>query len=64
LYLLALSKLELKAGEVLALEDSAVGVQAAKRAGLCCYAIPSSLSLGQDLGAADRSFKSAEELLV
>ncbi|WP_184962978.1 HAD family hydrolase [Nonomuraea endophytica] len=52
LYLLALRRCGLRAEEVLALEDSEVGVAAARAAGLRCVAVPSAAGRHADLGAA------------
>jgi len=53
LYLLALRGLGLKAESCLAIEDSALGVRAAKRAGLTCAALRNGANDAQDLSAAD-----------
>ena len=61
LYLLALEKLGVAAGEAIAFEDSPNGVLAAKRAGLFCIAIPNPLTRDLPLGLADRRLSSLEE---
>jgi HAD superfamily hydrolase (TIGR01509 family) len=61
IYLLACERLGVDPSEALALEDSASGVQAAKRAGLTCIAVP--LFAETDVSAADRVIDSLEELL-
>lgn len=53
LYLLALRGLGLKAEECIAIEDSAFGVRAAKRAGLTCAALRNGANQAQDLSEAD-----------
>ncbi|HYL71371.1 MAG TPA: HAD-IA family hydrolase [Candidatus Dormibacteraeota bacterium] len=53
IYRLALAQLGVRADEAMAFEDSMIGVQAAKAAGLVTVAVPSSWTAGQDLAAAD-----------
>ena len=53
IYRLALEQLGVCADEAVAFEDSMIGVQAAKAAGLFTVAVPSSWTAGQDLAAAD-----------
>jgi len=53
IYLLALRRLGLTAGQAVAFEDSAIGVTAAKAAGLLTVATPSDWTRGQDFKAAD-----------
>jgi HAD superfamily hydrolase (TIGR01509 family) len=57
-YLLALERLGLRAGEALAVEDSQAGMTAAQAAGLFCVVVPSELTAGQDLSAAQQRFAS------
>ncbi len=52
LYLEALARLELSAGDVVAVEDSANGVRAAVDAGLRCIAMPNPVTTRHDLSAA------------
>ena len=52
-YLTALQRLGSAAGEALAIEDTAVSVMAAKRAGLQVVATPGAISGGQDFWQAD-----------
>jgi beta-phosphoglucomutase-like phosphatase (HAD superfamily) len=52
-YLAVLECLRLEAGAVLAIEDSAPGVAAAKSAGLRCVAVPSHMTSGSDFSGAD-----------
>jgi HAD superfamily hydrolase (TIGR01509 family) len=53
LYLAALDCLGVAPDDAVAVEDSGVGVQAAKAAGLYCVAVPSSLTAGHDFSGAD-----------
>ena len=61
LYLLALEKLDVGAGEAIAFEDSPNGILAAKRAGIFCIAVPNPLTERLSLDQADRRLKSLEE---
>ena len=61
LYLLALEKLGVAADEAIAFEDSPPGIEAAKRAGLYCIAVPNSLTRDLPLDQADRCLSSLEE---
>lgn len=53
IYELALSELGIEASQAIAFEDSAIGLQAAKAAGLFTVATPSPWTLTQDFAAAD-----------
>jgi HAD superfamily hydrolase (TIGR01509 family) len=53
IYLLALARLGITARRAVAFEDSAIGVAAAKAAGLLTVATPSDWTRGQDFAAAD-----------
>jgi HAD superfamily hydrolase (TIGR01509 family) len=53
IYLLALGRLGITARSAVAFEDSAIGVAAAKAAGLLTIATPSDWTRGQDFAAAD-----------
>jgi HAD superfamily hydrolase (TIGR01509 family) len=53
IYLLALRRLRVTAGSAVAFEDSAIGVAAAKAAGLLTVATPSDWTRGEDFAAAD-----------
>lgn len=53
LYLEALEKLGLSAGEAIAFEDSLNGVRAAKAAGLVCVAVPNPVTVSLALDEAD-----------
>jgi HAD superfamily hydrolase (TIGR01509 family) len=61
LYRLALKRANLSAPSVLAFEDSAHGVQAAKRAGLACVAVPSEVGSRASVTAADLVLDSLTE---
>jgi len=52
-YLAVLDCLGVAPGDAVAVEDSGVGVEAAKVAGLYCVAVPSSLTSGHDFRRAD-----------
>ena len=61
-YHLALERLGVTAENAVAFEDSPKGIEAAKRAGLCCIAIPNPMTRGLDLGMADRVVGSLAEV--
>lgn len=61
LYLAALRDLGVGAAEAIALEDSANGLLAAKRAGLYCVAVPNALTRDLPLDAADMILESLAE---
>ena len=61
-YRLALDRLGLQPDAAIAIEDSQAGLTAAKAAGLYCLVVPSELTEGQDLRAADRRFTSLHEV--
>jgi beta-phosphoglucomutase-like phosphatase (HAD superfamily) len=52
-YLECLQELGLKASDVVAIEDTPFGVEAAKAAGICTVATPGEMAAGQDFSAAD-----------
>ncbi len=62
LYLAVLDCLDVAPGEAVAVEDSGVGVEAAKSAGLYCVAVPSSLTSGHDFSRADLVLRSLSDL--
>jgi HAD superfamily hydrolase (TIGR01509 family) len=62
LYLAALSCLGVVAAAAVAVEDSGVGVAAAKAAGLRCVAVPCPLTAGHDFGSADLVLGSLAEM--
>jgi HAD superfamily hydrolase (TIGR01509 family) len=63
-YLLALEKFGVDAARVVALEDSARGVAAAKAAGLFCVAVPHQVTVHTDLSQADLVVHSLAHLEV
>ncbi len=62
LYLAVLDCLGVVPSEAMAVEDSGVGVAAAKSAGLYCVAVPSALTAGHDFGRADLILRSLADL--
>lgn len=58
IFLKAAEKLGMEASECLVLEDAPKGVEAAKAAGMTCFAIPSKETKGQNFGGADRVLNS------
>jgi HAD superfamily hydrolase (TIGR01509 family) len=58
IYRLALQRLGVGANEVVAFEDSMIGIHAAKSAGVFTIAVPSSWTASQDLAAADLTLSS------
>jgi putative hydrolase of the HAD superfamily len=62
LYLEALRRLDVSAGEALALEDSHHGSIAARRAGLRCIAVPGPMTRTQDFAHVDRRLESLAEV--
>lgn len=62
LYLSVLAGLGVKAEEAIALEDSPIGVTAAKRAGLFCVAVPNELTRRLPLDHADLHLNSLADL--
>jgi len=61
LYLAAVAALGGAPGDALAIEDSANGITAAKRAGLVCVAVPTDVTRGLALDHADLRLASLEE---
>lgn len=61
-YHLALDRLGAAASRAIAFEDSPKGIEAAKRAGLFCVAIPNGMTRGLDLAEADLIFDSLAEI--
>ena len=64
IYLEALRRVGVSPGEALAIEDSALGLRAAKRAGLACAAFRNGSNDAQDFSAADFELRSLPELLA
>ena len=62
LYLTVLRRLGIQADEAIALEDSPLGIQAAKSAGLFCVAVPNPLTRQLSLHQADYQVESLTEL--
>lgn len=60
LYLNVLAELGVQAEEALVIEDSPIGVTAAKRAGLYCIVVPNDLTRQMSLGHADRQLDTLE----
>jgi beta-phosphoglucomutase-like phosphatase (HAD superfamily) len=63
IYLLCAKKLDLKPHECLAIEDTMYGLQAAKDAGMICYAVPNQYSKSQDFSRADKILDSLNDLI-
>lgn len=61
MYSLAAKRIGLPPEDCFSFEDTMYGLQAAKGAGLTCYAIPQEYSLTQDFSLADKTFKSLKE---
>lgn len=59
-YLIALNKLNIKSENAIAIEDSPVGIAAAKEANLFCIAVPCSMTKDLDLSKADLKISSLE----
>ena len=62
-YRSALECLGIDAAKALVLEDSPAGIEAAKAAGLTCYAVPNGELAGADFSAADRIFGSLNDVI-
>jgi HAD superfamily hydrolase (TIGR01509 family) len=62
IYLNALQALEVSASEAIALEDSLIGVRAARRAGIFCIAVPNPLIRGATFDEANFHLQSLEEM--
>ena len=63
IYLLAAEKIGLKPEECLAFEDTQYGLQAAKDAGIACFAVPNEYSAKQDFSRADKILSSLNEAI-
>ncbi|MDD4531146.1 MAG: HAD family phosphatase [Candidatus Pacebacteria bacterium] len=63
IYLLAAEKIGLKPEECLAFEDTQYGLQAAKDAGIACFAVPNEYSEKQDFSRADKVLSSLKEAI-
>lgn len=64
LYLDVLAELEVRAEEAIVIEDSPIGVTAAKRAGLYCVAVPNDLTRQMTLDHADRQLVTLEGITL
>jgi HAD superfamily hydrolase (TIGR01509 family) len=62
LYLAVCECLGVAPADAVAVEDSAVGVAAAKAAGLYCVAVPSPMTAGHDFSRADRVLRSLADV--
>jgi beta-phosphoglucomutase-like phosphatase (HAD superfamily) len=62
LYRTALQRLDVRAEEAIALEDSTNGIRAAKAAGLYCVVVPNLLTADLDLTEADLRLLSLEAM--
>ena len=58
IYLFAAKKIKVKPQECVAIEDTEVGIKAAKAAGMKCIAVPHEFSRKQDFSLADKVIKS------
>jgi len=63
-YLITAEKLGIKAKECVVIEDSVVGVEAAKRAGMKCIVIPNRYTKNQDFSKADLVVNSANKINI
>lgn len=61
-YLITAQKLKVEPAECLVIEDSSVGLEAAKRAGMKCFVIPTAYTKNQDFSQADYIAKNANDL--
>jgi HAD superfamily hydrolase (TIGR01509 family) len=62
LYLSVLRELDVRADEAIALEDSPIGIRAAKEAGIYCVAVPNQLTSQLTLNQADLQLDSLAEM--
>jgi len=63
-YLVTAKKLGVEPAECVVIEDSGVGLEAAKAAGMKCIAIPNEYTRDHDFSQADLVFKSASEVTL
>ena len=63
-YVLTAQKLNVNPEDCIAIEDSSVGVEAAKRAGMKCIAIPHGHTQKQDFRQADLVVDSADKITI
>ena len=64
LYTMAVHRLGVEACNALAIEDSAVGMTAAKAAGLHCVVVPNPMTRGMDFGLADIRLESLADVAL
>lgn len=62
-YLKMIDELNVNKEDCLAIEDTQFGMESAKNAGLCCFAVPHCLSIDQDFSRADKVLKSLKEVI-
>ena len=62
-YLTTAKKLKIDPRDCLVLEDTALGVESAKKAGMICIAVPNEFTKDQDFSMADTTVQSAKEVL-
>jgi HAD superfamily hydrolase (TIGR01509 family) len=62
LYYLVLKGLGVRADEAIALEDSPLGIEAAKKAGVYCVVVPNALTRQLDLSLADLQLRSLSDM--
>lgn len=63
-YLMALAKLHKPSSSLIVVEDTAIGVTAAKAAGLYCVAVPNEFTRNQDFSQADHVCTSLNEVVT
>ena len=63
-YLKVLELSGIEASCALAIEDSKAGVEAAQRAGICCYGYRNPTSGNQDISKADKIVNSLNEIVI
>lgn len=62
IYLLAAKRLSMPPQHCLALEDTPTGIEAARRAGTICVAVPNQYTIGLDFSMADMIIESLDEV--
>jgi HAD superfamily hydrolase (TIGR01509 family) len=63
-YIVTANKLQMNPKYCVAIEDTAIGVESAKRAGMKCIAIPNEYTANQDFSRADAVVNSAKEITL
>ncbi len=61
-YLITANKLNVDAKHCVAIEDTSIGIESAKRAGMKCIAIPNKYTLNEDFSKADLIVTSAKDI--